>query len=93
MMNDLGLPNANSWLPIDVKKSSSREFGRLQIGKTFYLQAHHFDEQRKIFFVHFLFFTKKYKSPPSKHGCIIDTRTSIDWERNTSWQTIHRNTK
>ncbi|UNK15864.1 phosphotransferase [Paenibacillus sp. N3/727] len=35
MMNALGLPDANNWLPTDVQKSASREFGRYANGEDF----------------------------------------------------------
>ncbi|WP_274366157.1 phosphotransferase enzyme family protein [Paenibacillus thermotolerans] len=35
MIHSLGLPDANSWLPTDVQKSASREFGRYAIGEHF----------------------------------------------------------
>lgn len=35
MMNALGLPDANNWIPADVKKTASREFSRYAIGEDF----------------------------------------------------------
>ncbi|WP_019637752.1 phosphotransferase enzyme family protein [Paenibacillus fonticola] len=35
MRNALGMPDANNWLPMDVQKSASREFGRYVNGEGF----------------------------------------------------------
>ncbi|GLI04166.1 hypothetical protein YDYSG_01960 [Paenibacillus tyrfis] len=35
IMNALGVPEANNWLPTDVKKSASREFSRYANGESF----------------------------------------------------------
>lgn len=35
MRNALGLPDANNWLPVDVQKSASREFGSYANGEPF----------------------------------------------------------
>lgn len=35
MRNGLGLPDADSWLPMDVHKSAAREFGRYAKGESF----------------------------------------------------------
>ena len=35
MIHALGLPDVNDWLPTDVQKSASREFGRYAIGESF----------------------------------------------------------
>ncbi|MUT67434.1 phosphotransferase enzyme family protein [Paenibacillus sp. NEAU-GSW1] len=35
MRNALGLPDVNDWLPMDVQKSASREFGRYANGESF----------------------------------------------------------
>lgn len=35
MRNAIGIPDSNKWLPTDVHKSASREFGRYANGESF----------------------------------------------------------